>query len=444
MNVGFITASISRKAGGIMDSVRRMSQTLAANASVRVKVFGLRDEFSEEDRPLWEPLRPSLFSTQGPIGFGYAPGLRSELRRSNLDLVHTQGLWMYPSAACVAWSKSATKPHLVTPHGMLDPWALRRSRWKKHLAGLLFENAHLRKAACLHALTPAEAQGFRSYGLRNPICIVPNGIDVPDSTPSQAPPWEGQIEHGSKVLLYLGRLHPKKNLPALLRAWQRVRRHKSACDWNLVIAGWDQQGHEAELRRLASELGIADQVHFVGACYGETKSAAYYHADSFVLPSLSEGLPMVILEAWAHGLPVLMTKECNLPEGFEHGAAIAIEPESDSITAGLEMLFEMKERDLAQMGARGRRLVAERFAWPAIAAQMRSVYQWVLGGGPPPACVMANGSHPTIAPKTRPADSLSSIGWRRGPGRGGALRHEISPLAAPSSRGEEDTKDRSA
>ena len=97
---------------------------------------------------------------------------------------------------------------------------------------------------------------------------------------------------------------------------------------------------------------------------------------------------MVVLEAWAYGLPVLMTSQCNLPEGFDADAAIRIDPEAQAIARGLEKLFSMSNSDRKAMGAKGRKLVGERFAWPQIAVDMKAVYEWVLGGGQPPSCVI--------------------------------------------------------
>jgi poly(glycerol-phosphate) alpha-glucosyltransferase len=102
------------------------------------------------------------------------------------------------------------------------------------------------------------------------------------------------------------------------------------------------------------------------------------------MPSLSEGLPMTVLEAWAYAKPVLMTPECNLPEGFGAGAALQIGTSPEEIATGLKQLMEMSDDDRRAMGIRGRTLVATRFSWPRIGEQMRSVYEWVLGGGPTP------------------------------------------------------------
>src|ERR1019366_7101432 len=206
------------------------------------------------------------------------------------------------------------------------------------------------------------------------------------------PPWQGHIEPGRKVLLFLSRIHPKKGLVNLLRAWSSILHSQPSIldSWCLAVAGWDQGGHLEELRMLSAECGIKDSVLFLGPQFGEDKVACYRNCDAFILPSFSEGLPMVILEAWAHGKPVLMTPECNLPEGFAANAAIRIEPNVESIVQALEQLLQSPSSDLCSLGANGRALVAEKFAWPKIAADMKSVYEWVLGGGAKPSCVQTN------------------------------------------------------
>jgi len=207
-----------------------------------------------------------------------------------------------------------------------------------------------------------------------------------------------------KILLYLGRLHPKKNLANLLRAWkQALKSHPSMTkNWVLAVAGWDQAGHERTLKHLADELGLSfldvsdprsagtnattgsASVAFLGPRFGADKSGCYHACDAFILPSLSEGLPMTVLEAWAHAKPVLMTPECNLPEGFTAGSALQIETMPEQIAAGLKQLIEMSDDDRRAMGDRGCILVSTKFSWPRIGEQMRSVYEWVLGGGATP------------------------------------------------------------
>jgi glycosyltransferase involved in cell wall biosynthesis len=378
--------SISRANGGIFEAERKLQQSLLAQTGIDVEVLGLRDSHTDADRAAWHPLLPMTLPVRGPGAFGYAPGLAGALTRIDADLAYSVGLWKFPSLAVLRWATRTRKPYMVAPHGMLDAWALRNSGAKKKVAAWLFQNAQLRHATCLRALCASEAESMRAYGLTNPICVIPNGIDLPEETPPAAP-RPALFPADKKVLLYLGRLHPKKGLVPLLAAWSEAR--AQGPDWLLAIAGWDQSGHEAELKQQAAALGITDSVRFMGPQFGAAKDACYRACDAFVLPSYSEGLPMVVLEAWAHAKPVLMTPACNLPEGLSHHAALSAEPTAESLAAGLRQIFGLSTGDLQIMGGQGRALVQKRFAWPQLAGEMASVYRWMLGAGPRPACVDA-------------------------------------------------------
>ena len=422
MKVAMTTGSLSRNAGGLFESVRAMGKGLS-ELGVGVSVYGLRDQNWERDEEAWEPLSASAFSYIGPRALAWSPDMDAALDEARPDVVALQGLWQYSSIATRRqWRRNGT-PYVISPRGMLDKWALANSRWKKVLAAFAFENAVLGNAACLHALCAAEADAMRAYGLRQRIEVVPNGVEVP----------EGSFKfsdlsfqnRGKKRLVFLGRIHPKKGLVGALRAWAELRNSPSAirdsAEWQFVIAGWDQGGHEAELKALCVELGLkvfsfqssvlseaevgnlkteraldkqgglrSDNgssrrlplpdvdVVFFGSAFGEEKEALLRSADAFILPSFSEGLPMSVLEAWSYGLPVVMTPECNLPEGFAYGAALEIRRGEGSFQAGMRTLIEMTDRERAAMGMRGRRLVEERFTWPKVAAQIKSLFEDVL------------------------------------------------------------------
>ena len=389
MKLALLMSSASRRSGGLFWAVGGLAKAMAAQG-LNACVFAGADLELSEDRKFWVPVPvdPSLVS--GTPAFGWQPHLAGKLVQYAPDLVHTQGLWMHPSVAAHQWHRRTGRPYLVTPHGMLDPWAVQNSRLRKRLAGWLYEDRHLHDAACLHALCAEEADAFRAYGLRNPIAVIPNGVDLPDLTAQpQEPGWWHRVTPGAKVLLFLGRLHPKKGLPQLLEAWCRSRAIAGQ-PWVLVVAGWDQAGHQAELEAQVTSLGISGRVLFVGPLFGAEKTAALMWTSAFVLPSLSEGLPMAVLEAWAHGLPVLMTPQCNLSIGFKEDAALCAEPTAESMKEGLQKLFRMDNKQLAEMGHRGRRLIESEFNWEHIASQMIGVYGWVLGQGPMPSCVLTD------------------------------------------------------
>jgi glycosyltransferase involved in cell wall biosynthesis len=392
-----LTASVSRKAGGLFDAVLRLVQS-QPQPGVALKVFGLWDEFAEADSKKWSPVPVAAFKPSWPKVIGRSPEFLEELNAFAPDISHTHGLWLYPSIAAKNYGRKNNWPYLVSPHGMLDPWALKNSRWKKKIAYALFEREHLRGARCLRALCASEAQSIRQLQLKNDIVVIPNGIDLPTGSVSSAPPWKFFVEPGKKVLLFLSRIHPKKGLVNLLRAWSKIRNSE---EWVLAIAGWDQGGHELELKQLATELKLVwsdvctpnsenkfPSVIFLGPQFNAAKAACYHHCDAFVLPSFSEGLPMVVLEAWANSKPVIMTPECNLPEGFQAGAALKAETSETSLATGLNELQRMTDAERLAMGNRARDLVVERFTWSRVAQQLQSVQEWILGGGAKPDCFL--------------------------------------------------------
>jgi poly(glycerol-phosphate) alpha-glucosyltransferase len=266
---------------------------------------------------------------------------------------------------------------------MLDGRALARSRWRKAVARRLFEDRALEGASCLHAVSAAEVQAIRALGMRNPVCLIPNGVAVPAPTSPPAP-WPEDVSR-DRVLLYLGRLHAKKGLSSLLEAWERRPGGGEAARWRLVIAGWDD-GEEKHLKQETANRGL-EGVFFAGPLHGAARDAAYSNAHAFVMPSTSEGLPLAPLEAWSHALPVLMTDECNLPEGLATGASLRITPDAARTAGVLRDLFAMSDHARREMGTRGLELVRRRFSWEMAAEEMRAVCRWALGGGPPPASV---------------------------------------------------------
>jgi len=391
MRVGFLVSSVSREAGGLFQSVRGLARAVMSE-DVNASAFGISDPNSALDVLNWQPASVRTFETQFRA-WGYSNQLVPALVAADLDILSTHGLWKYCSVASRRWHGRTARPYIVHPHGMLEPWALQNAGLKKRIAALLYENQHLRGAACFRALCEPEAQSIRAYGMRNPICVIPNGVDLPtrfqDSGFGVQDSELMRFAGGRKVLLYLGRLHPKKNLANLIRAWKQALNsgRSSREGWAVAIAGWDQAGYERELKKLTSDYGLSASIRFLGPLFGQNKDAAFHACDAFVLPSLSEGLPMTVLEAWAHAKPVLITPECNLPEGFVAGAALQIGTEPEEIVTGLKQLSEMSDGDRRAMGDRGRTLVATKFSWPRIGEQMRSVYDWMLGGGPTPQTV---------------------------------------------------------
>lgn len=325
--------------------------------------------------------------TRDRSGFGYSSALKKLMRQNmaSSDVLHTHGLWMYINRVSATTAGALRKPHVITPHGMLEPWALANSAWKKSLMRRLFEDKSLRNAACIHALCRPEARNIRSLGFKTPIAVIPNGIDLQEY--EELPQREAFVEKWPhlkhcKIILFLARIHPKKGLLHLIEAWSRLAAQFP--EWHLVIAGPDEVGHQIVLQQAVESYGLTRQMTFVGMLAGADKLTALSAADLFVLPSFSEGFSVAVLEAMASKLTVLLTPQCNFPEASVAGAGIEVNPDAASTQAGLHRLLALSDEQRKAMGLKGYEIVSQNYTWKRIAKQMIEVYDWCLGGGSPP------------------------------------------------------------
>ena len=364
LRLGLLTARASRLGGGVFEAVLAEAQALAARGDVTPIVFGGADQFTAEDRKRLDGIELITVPSRGPAVFDYAPGLLGRLLAAELDVLHLHGIWQYVSLCGALWAERTGRPYVISPHGMLDPWITARGRWKKTLARLGYERRSWRDARLFHALTESEAADItRETGAaRDRIAVVPNYVATDASSPAPR----------SKLVLYIGRIHPKKNLEPLIDGW--VSAGAAAAGYRLAIAGWGEPSHVAALQtKLAASADRS--ISFLGPVYGEQKHHLLHEARFVILPSLSEGLPMAILEAWAAATPTLMSAACNLPEGFSARAALDTGIAADSIAGALRRALAMPEPDWQSMSAAAQWLARTRFSAGSVAAQWVAIYR---------------------------------------------------------------------
>jgi glycosyltransferase involved in cell wall biosynthesis len=364
------TNTISRNGGGLFESVRALAQYLHT-AGDPVEVLSCSDGWSSTDSAAWAPVKPRSFQPLLPNVVRYARGISSVLKHSDADVLHTHGVWQFPSYVALSW-KQRGRTHIMSPRGMLEPWALRYRGWKKVPIWWLVERRNCLSAHAVHATSIQEARQVRRLGYEGPIAVIPNGVPLPDII--HKPPA------ATKTALFLSRVHEKKGLEMFLQAWARVL----PAGWKFVICGPGDPAYLAKLEQLVRIFGLKEVVSFVGGSYNGDRDALYRHADLFVLPSYSENFGLVVAEALSWQVPVLTTKGTPWRELESMRCGWWVDPDASSLADALSKATTCSDGERHEMGVRGRALVESNYTWDVAGSQMRTFYRWVLDGGETP------------------------------------------------------------
>lgn len=296
-------------------------------------------------------------------------GFREALK--DCDIVHNNGIWMMPNVY-PAIAKRGTNCKLVfCPRGGLSKAALSRSRIKKFLMGHFGgQYMALRETDMFHAASMKELLEIRALGYKQPIALVPNGIDVPEV---EHKPFSGD----KRKLVFFGRIHKTKVVDYLVAAWGNVANRFP--EWSLEIAGPDC-GAVPMLKEMIAERNIP-RVDFVGELHGIDKYKFLAAADLYVLPSLTENFGITIAEALACGTPVIASHGCPWERLDEKGCGWWIDIGVDALTAQLESSLAQSPKTLEEMGKLGKVWMSSEFSWDGIAKRMLESYKWLCCGG---------------------------------------------------------------
>ena len=308
--------------------------------------------------------------------FGISPHMRRALftAAKTAQIMHTHSMWMLPNIYPVSAVKGTKCCLITSPHGCLSEYMSSRSRWLKKAVWTLGQGSILQNSACLHATAEIEYRDIRRKGLRAPVAIIPNGIDVP----CEEIIFERTCE--PRRLLFLSRIHPTKAIDILLRAWSRIERQYP--DWELYIVGPEDDEYFSQMQTLAKNLHV-ERVTFAGPAYGYQKSQAYWSADLFVLPTHTENFGLVVAEALAHGVPAIVTKGAPWSGLEEEKCGWWVDAGVEPLTECLREAMSKSSAELSDMGTRGRQWMEREFSWDRVGKMMHETYEWILGGGPP-------------------------------------------------------------
>lgn len=381
MKIVHTLPSLAREQGGPPHSVTHLCSTLATKAELNVNIYSEREQNDDSNliKPSGDVNLFLLAHRRQGHWLARQKMLKQLLQPSGVTLIHDHGLWL-PFHHCVAMlGKSKQIPLVVSPRGMLEPWALRRYLYKKRVAWILYQRRNLSRATVIHATSRAEATHVRQLGLSQPIAIVPNGINLP----ALQNECKSNRQFRRRRILFLSRLHPVKGLLHLVDALKIAL----PATWEVVIAGPDEANHRREVESAVRNAHLDNQIRFVGAVNDTQKWELYRTADLFVLPSFSENFGIVIAEALAAGVPVITTRKTPWRELETHGCGWWIEGGVKPLVDALQHAIAAPDAEREAMGKNGRSLISQKYSWSEIADQMLGVYQWVIHGGSKPPCM---------------------------------------------------------
>ncbi|MFG6589227.1 glycosyltransferase [Sulfitobacter sp. MOLA879] len=378
-----IVTNIEDESSGPSYSVVRLAEALAARGT-KSSVFSLANRPGTDERAGVEfsRFRPDGGLLSVPRQLSSSKTLAKAIEQASQagKVLHVHGLWRMPNVYPGLAAARTGAPLVLSPRGMLGGPALAFSKLQKRLFWHIWQMRALRALNCVHVTAPSELEDIRLFGLTAPAAIIPNGIDVPEH-----PVVLDKRNKTVRQALHLGRIHPKKGIDRLLRAWSLINDAEE--EWELRIVGPSERGYLEELRALAKQLNIRN-IRFEGPIYGVDKQRAYAEADLFVLPTHHENFGMVVAEALAQGTPVICSKGAPWEGLVSERCGWWVEHDPVTLAAAISEAKAISSKDLLRMGSRGRDWMRRDFSWDAIAQKMESVYQWCQRQGDRPDCVV--------------------------------------------------------
>ncbi len=372
--------------GGPVRSISSLCKAMA-RAGAQVTVFTTNANGEDQlDVPLGQPIdiggvQVYYFRRIRCLLPFYSPdlGRACAQRIREYDLVHSSALWTYPMWLAASACRRYNVPRIESPRGGLMSWDLHHKYWKKWLYLALFERARLNTAAAIHCTDEMEQEAIRQLGLKPPTFVVPNPIEFSEFS---SLPVRGKLRsrlglpENSIVTLFLGRISTKKGLDLAIRAFVDVA--SKYPDAHLVVAGPDDDGSGKRALRLTHQLGLQNQMHFIGMVTGEDRLSALRDADLFILTSYSENFGMAAAEALAAGLPVLLSDQVGIARQVARAGAGSIAPLDVPQIAHAWSTLLGNPGELRAMGERGRKLVQQEYDADAVARKMLDVYRQVI------------------------------------------------------------------
>lgn len=354
---------IDKSSGGVMSYIQTLTESLGQSVDLHVLTCHTKDEMkvtncnlhylSVRYIPKWDTKREFL----------------QILDEIHPDVFHTNSCWIPTSALTAIWAKDAGYKVVYTPHGMLEPWIIKRSYLTKKLpALLLYQKRALKKADMLLATSKSERDNLLALGYNKNICVIPNAIDV-DSIALKAD-WRRK-----KRILYLGRIHEKKGINHLLEAINELKTQLQGYVVDIVgDSDIEQPKLKTQLITYANKLEVTDIVQFYDGIYNSEKWKYFQGSDILILPTYSENFGIVVAEALACGVPVITTKGTPWEELETKHCGWWIEIGTKPLVEAILSFLNLSEMELEKMGKNGRRLIEEKYSIEKVGEEFLKMY----------------------------------------------------------------------
>ena len=295
-------------------------------------------------------------------------------------IVHIQNFWPLCLHRVAKECRKHKIKYLISPRGTLEPWSLQQKWLKKKIAMIVYQRKDLANAACIHATAISEMEHIRSLGFKNPIAVIPNGINI-NNYPLKS---YNSVVNRKRTLLFLSRIHPKKGLDLLFKAWKELPLSLTD-DWQIHIAGEGDSSYSIDDLKQMIQRDFADlDIKILGPQYGKDKIRCYHNADLFILPTHSENFGMVIAEAMCCGVPVITTNGTPWKELKEKGIGWYTDVSVEALKDALKDALCKTDIELKERGILSRKIILQEYSMEAVANKFKSLYLWINEEGDKP------------------------------------------------------------
>jgi glycosyltransferase involved in cell wall biosynthesis len=372
-----VIPSVSMRDGGPSRAIGIMERALSA-AGVEVTTLTTDHDaelFGDGGPPVAVNGAQRIYARKWLNPYKVAPGLVPHLTRTvhTYDVVHIHALFSFATTAAAWAARRAGVPYIVRPLGSLARYGLRERRQRlKRLSMAMIEGPVLRAAAAVHFTSRAELEEAEATSVRMRGIVIPLGVDADDGPP--APPLRHPAMAGRRVILFLARLDPMKNLEAVIDAVAGSPMLRGSCA--LVIAGTGDSRYVARLKARAAAAGITGHTLWLGHVEGAQKRAALAAADVVALPSFMENFGIAAAEALLAGVPCVLGEAVAIAPAIEEaGAGIRVRPEAPAVAQALEHVIGADPAVAHAMGLRAKALAETVFSTVVMAQRLIALYE---------------------------------------------------------------------